>query len=482
MKNFILMTFLILGLNGETWAQKNFFLEISGGPSKSFLNYDNSAFEPTYRSDTRLAWHGSVTGYYGLSNELELGLQLDLVKRNHWRTFGNDPLSPFTFLGQNVFQTGLVIRKTFLNSHQRGFYLESGLSLLFPPSPYNLLSEGDPIDGIETGLIKSRLGLGLNAEIGYKFINLRNNYFLIGLRLQQGLYRMEQYNIPIHSNGQIAVHQVRSNGSFASAFLGYGINTSNWSKHKKKIPNRYYNQNKMIKNELANVDGFYLMAYGGFRVKQPITPREDFYFNSSGQFSMALGYKWSRYSLETGYGQFSGGNNISIGLGDFKWTDWVVYGVNNPFIPLTFKYDILISDWKTVRFGPSFGTAFLIRDNVKAQRTFSNNTIGWAEFPGQDRLDVTGTVRSIPIEKSQRFLFNAGMHLEFQVFNSSFMSLNLTRNFGSPVISNIEVDYLIGNNRYQFEQEATLNGFRFDFGWKLPLNILDKQKKLALKR
>ncbi len=26
-----------------------------------------------------------------------------------------------------------------------------------------------------------------------------------------------------------------------------------------------------------------------------------------------------------------------------------------------------------------------------------------------------------------------------------------------------------------------LNGFRFDFGWKLPLNILNKQKKLALR-
>lgn len=78
--------------------------------------------------------------------------------------------------------------------------------------------------------------------------------------------------------------------------------------------------------------------------------------------------------------------------------------------------------------------------------------------------------------------FNAGMHLEFLVFNSSFMSLNLSRNFESPVISRFEADYQIEDTNIRFEQEATLNGFRFDFGWKLPLNVLDKQKKLAMKR
>lgn len=78
--------------------------------------------------------------------------------------------------------------------------------------------------------------------------------------------------------------------------------------------------------------------------------------------------------------------------------------------------------------------------------------------------------------------FNAGMHLEFLVFNSSFMSLNISRDFGSPVISRFEADYQVEATNIKFEQEATLDGFRFDFGWKVPLNILDKQKKLALKR
>ncbi len=465
-------------------AQGKFSLELSGGPSRSYLSYENSAFEPDYRSYTKLAWHGSLAGYYGIGNDMELGLQLDLVKRNHWRTFGNyNYLSPFTFLGENVLQTGLMLRKSYIKPNHRGFYWQTGVSVIYPPTPFNLISDGEPIDGIDTGLLKSRLGLGLNAELGYKIFNRRDNYFLIGLRYQQGLYLMEHYNVPIFDMyEQMAVHQLRSNGSFASAFLGYGINTSNWSKYNKKIPKRYYNQNKMIRHQLSNEDGFYLMAYGGFRIKQPITPAEDIYFNSSGQFSAVLGYKWGNYSFESGYGQFSAGNSISIDYGSYRpfWTDWIVYGTNTPFIPLTFKYDIPISDLKTVRFGPSFSSYILLKDNSDVNQ-FTYRSNGGILSEDGNRIDVSGVITTLPIEERKRIFFNAGMHLEFQVFNSSFMSLNVTRNFGSPVISRFEADYQIEETNIKFEQEATLNGFRFDFGWKLPLNILNKQKKLALK-
>lgn len=466
----------------EARAQRNFHIEISGGPSRSFLSYENSAFEPNFRSYTKWAWQGSLRGFYELGNDLEAGVHLDLVKRNHWRTFLNDSWGSLSFLGDNMFQTGLMLRKNYLKPKGRGFYWQLGSSLIFPPSAHNPFIGEGLIDGMETGLVRSTVGLGLNAEVGYKILNRKENYFIAGLRYQQGLFNFQQLNAPIFgSDGRPGVHQVTSKGSFASAFLGYGINTSNWSKHKRKIPKRYYNQNKMIKNDLSNADGFYLMAYGGFRIKQPITPGQDIYFNSSGQFSLVFGYKWNNYSLEAGYGQFSAGNPISIDHGSFVWNEWIVYGVNTPHVPINFKYDIPLSDWKTVRFGPSFGTSVLLSDNT-LMRDFTFRSNGSVIFDDQTQIDVAGVVKSIPIENRKHFLFNAGMHLEFQVFNSSFMSLNVTRNFGSPVISNISVDYLIEGKNYQFNQEAALNGFRFDFGWKLPLNILDKQKKLAMKR
>jgi hypothetical protein len=485
MKKLFLFTIFSGAVLFSAWAQRNFHVEISGGPSRSFLSYENSAFEPYFRSYTKWAWQGSLRGFYELGNNLEVGVQLDLVKRNHWRTFLYDSISSFSFLGDNIFQMGFVLRKTYLKPNQTGFFWQLGPSLIFPPPAFNPTSTEDPIDGIETGLVKNTLGFGLSAEIKYKIYNRKENYFSAGLRYQQGLFNFQQLNAPIFgSDGRPGVHQVKSTGSFASAFLGYGINTSNWSKHSRKIPKRYYNQNKMIKNELANADGFYLMAYGGFRIKEPITPRQDIYFNSSGQFSTVLGYKMGRYSLETGYGQFSAGNNISIDYGAIQpfWTDWVVYGINTPYVPLTFKYDIPISELKTVRFGPSFSSYFLLKDNTNQDNFIYRTTNGARIFEDGSRIDVTGVVRPLPIELRKYMFFNAGMHLEFQVLNSSFMSLNLSRNFGSPVISRFEADYWIEATNIKFEQEATLNGFRFDFGWKLPLNILDKQQKLALKQ
>lgn len=485
MKKLFLLSIFFWAVLFSAWAQRNFYVEISGGPSHSFLSYENSAFEPYFRSYSRMAWQGSLRGYYEMGNDLELGVQFDLVKRNHWRTFLYDTVSSFSFLGDNVFQLGFVLRKTYLKPNQTGFFWQFGPSLIFPPPAFNPTSTVDPIDGLETGLVRNTLGLGLNAEIGYKILNRRENYFTVGLRYQQGLFNFQQLNAPIFgSDGRPGVHQVKSSGSFASAFLGYGINTSNLSRYNRKIPKRYYNQNKMIKNELANEDGFYLMAYGGFRVKQPVTPAEDIYFNTSGQFSTVLGYKWGRISFESGYGQFSAGNSISINYGAYQpfWTDWTIYGINTPFVPVTFKYDIPISEFKTVRFGPSFSTYILLKDNTQQHQLITGTTNGARIFEDGSRIDIQVGMNTLPIEERKYVFFNTGMHLEFQVFNSSFMSLNLTRNFGSPVVSRLEVDYTIEQTNIQFEQEATLNGFRFDFGWKLPLNILDKQKKLALKR
>jgi hypothetical protein len=478
----ILLLFLV-GI--EVFAQQKFTLELLGGPSKSYLGYENSSFEPAYQSYTRLAWHGSLRYFYKLGNGFEIGPQVDFVKRNHWRSFPFNALGPSGFLGDNVFQAGWMVRKSYLNPYQRGFYWQTGLSLIFPTSPYNVVRLDTPIDGLQTGLIKNNLGLGLNGEVGYRVLNRRDNSFLIGIRFQQGLYKNEQLNIPIQNEGGLpAVHQVFANGSFASGFIGYGINTSNWNQYNRKSPRRYFNQNKMIKHQLSNENGWYLMAYGGFRVKEPVTPNQDIYFNSSGQFSTVIGYRFKRYSLETGYGQFSAGNNISLAYGSYQplWTDWVVYGINTPFIPITFKYDIPISDLKTVRFGPSFSSNILLEDNTNQNNFIIRTTNGGVIFEDGSRVNITGEIRPLPIEVRKHTFFNAGMHLEFQVFNSSFMSLNFSRNFDSPVISRFEADYVVEQTNFKFEQEATLNGFRFDFGWKLPLNILDKQKKLAMLR
>lgn len=120
MKRVLFSTFFLVVIFNNAWAQRNFHVEISGGPSRSFLSYENSAFEPYFRSYTKWAWQGSLRGFYELGNDLEAGVHLDLVKRNHWRTFLNDSWGSLSFLGDNMFQTGLMLRKNYLNPKGRG--------------------------------------------------------------------------------------------------------------------------------------------------------------------------------------------------------------------------------------------------------------------------------------------------------------------------------------------------------------------------
>ncbi|EOZ96717.1 hypothetical protein A33Q_2027 [Indibacter alkaliphilus LW1] len=68
-------TFFLVVIFNNAWAQRNFHVEILGGPSRSFLSYENSAFEPNFRSYTRLAWQESLRGYYELGNDLEIGFK-----------------------------------------------------------------------------------------------------------------------------------------------------------------------------------------------------------------------------------------------------------------------------------------------------------------------------------------------------------------------------------------------------------------------
>jgi|GEM_PF-1191033 len=489
-KHFFLLLNILLFVV-EVRAQEKIGVEFSAGISKSFISYKTNPFNPYYSTISKPSYMGSIGFLYKISDDLKFVVQGESLRRNfHQRSVLVTSTSTtrftgsFNSLGEYEPQLIFGLRK-YLKSDKNSFFFQPGMSFIFVPEVHNSPDMTVLPNGEKTGLIANRdLGFALRVDVGYSFINKRENYFLLGFRFQQGLTVNQHLNLTLPNDGFPDVFlSNKTRGSYISFYTTYGINGANWNNSKRITPKKYYSENKFIKHQLSNQDGWYLMAYGGFRIKQPFTPAEDIYFNSSGQFSTVLGYKLGRFSFESGYGQFSAGNSISINYDSQEpfWTDWIVYGTNTPFVPLTFKYDIPISNLKTVRFGPSFTSLILLKDNTDE---ISFTYLGNGGILSEDGriIDVIGVINSLPIEERKPMFFNAGMHLEFQVFNSSFMSLNVTRNFGSPVVSRFEADYMIDKTRIQFEQEATLNGFRFDFGWKLPLNILDKKKKLALKR
>ena len=74
-----------------------------------------------------------------------------------------------------------------------------------------------------------------------------------------------------------------------------------------------------------------------------------------------------------------------------------------------------------------------------------------------------------------RFIFNAGVFIETSVFNSSFLTFKISRNFGSPDFVRIKADYLIDETPLNIESIGNLNGFMMEVGYKLPLKVFDYQ-------
>jgi hypothetical protein len=220
------------------------------------------------------------------------------------------------------------------------------------------------------------------------------------------------------------------------------------------------------------------MVYGGLRRRENPLSNEYFYSNTSGQFQAVLGYARNQFSFETGYGNFSYNANYQI---DFDGVEALVMSWEHydmPVIPLTFKYQIPLNDQNTVRFGPSFSTYFALKD--QSDSWFTSKGSG-ATITDEKEFKYTSEVYSDREIEHGRFAFNAGMFAEMLVFNSSFLTFKISRNFASPDFVKINGNYIIDGTPVSIESSGNINGFLFDIGYKLPLKVLNRQLKLERK-
>jgi hypothetical protein len=312
-----------------------------------------------------------------------------------------------------------------------------------------------------------------------KLYNRRGNYFLGGLRFQQGLIVMDKMNAAVRYNERVEhVLSAESSGTYLGMFLGYGINGHNLRSFGSRAPKRLYNDNKLLKHDLSLEDGWYFMLYGGLRRRENPLSNEFTYSNTSGQFQAVIGYSYNRFSLEAGYGNFSYNANYQI---DFDGVEalvmrWEKYDM--PIIPLTFKYHIPLNDQNTVRFGPSFGTYFALKNQ---SRSWFTSTGSGGAIINDKEYTYTSEVYSVRELEHGRFAFNAGLFAEMSVFNSSFLTFKISRNFASPDFVKINGTYVIEGTPVTVESFGNVNGFLLDLGYKIPLKVLNKKLKIERK-
>jgi hypothetical protein len=476
------VTFLLaLSLFGSVsiaFSQEKSAFEFYGGPSQAFLSHKVIPRNDFISPSNELRYHIGTTFLWGLKNDWQVTAQLEFFKRELGTHAFSNPTDTIQITGystEGIPLLALGVRKSWGN-----LYIQPSISLMKSPSVLDRYDHGKEWNGIPLGVIsESDWGVGLRLEGGMKLYNRRGNYFLGGLRYQQGLILMDKMNAAVRFNERLEhVLSAESSGSYAGLFVGYGVNGHNLKSAGGRVPKRIYNDNKLLKHDLSLEDGFYFMLYGGLRRRENPLSNEYFYSNTSGQFQAVLGYAKNRFSLESGYGNFSYNANYQIDFDGVEALVMIWEGYDMPVIPLTFKYQIPLNVQNTLRFGPSFSTYFALKN--QNDYWFTSKGSG-STLTAEKEYKYTSEVYSDRELDHGRFAFNAGMFAEMSIFNSSFLTFKISRNFASPDFVLIKGDYIIEGTPISIESAGNINGFLFDIGYKLPLQVVNRQLKLERK-
>lgn len=473
---FLFGVLLVFLFSNQAFPQEKFALEIYGGPSQAFLSWEVIPRNDFISPSNELSWHIGTNFLWSLKNGWQLTAQLEFFKRE-LGTYGIsraiDTLQITGYSTEGIPLLALGARKSWGN-----FYLQPSLSLMKSPSVLDRYESGNVWNDIPLGVIsESDWGVGLRLEGGLKMYNRRGNHFFGGLRYQQGLILMDKMNAAVRYNERLEhVLSAESRGTYLGMFLGYGVNGHNLKSFGSRAPKRLYNDKKLLKHDLSLENGWYAMLYGGLRRRENPLTNEFTYSNISGQFQGVIGYTYKQFSVETGYGNFSYNANYQI---DFDGVEalimrWEHYSM--PVIPLTFKYHIPLNEGNTVRLGPSFSAYFALRDQTKYW--FTSNGSGSVALD-QKQYQYTSEEYSDRELDHGRFAFNAGLFAEMSVFNSSFLTFKISRNFASPDFVKINANYVIESIPVSVESFGNINGFLLDVGYKIPLKVLNRQLKLS---
>ncbi|WP_075349498.1 hypothetical protein [Algoriphagus marinus] len=470
-----LVVFVFLSANiVDGFSQQKFEWEFYGGPSKALLEYKVIPRNDFISPSNELSWHIGSSFLLGLKNNWQLSAQFEFFKRE-LGTYGVsrqiDTLQITGYSTEGIPLLALGIRKSIGD-----FYLQPSLSVMKSPSVLDQYQRADIWEGIPLGVRSlANVGLSLRFEGGIKKYNRRGNYFLAGLRYQQGLWVMDKMNAPVRYNERIEhVLSVKSRGSYLGAYVGYGVAGHNLNRTPKEKSKRIYSDSKLLKHNLSFEDGWYIMLYGGLRRREDPLFNEYFYSNTSGQYQFVFGYTKSRFSVESGFGNFSYNANYQINFDGINALimKWEKYDM--PIVPFTFKYHIPLNQQQSIRFGPSFSAYLALKNQSDSWFT----SIGNGQVQLNDKTyTYTSEAYSDPELSHGRLVYNAGIFTEVSLFNSSFLTFKVSRNFASPDFVKIQANYLIEGSPIALESAGNMNGFLVDVGYKLPLKVINKKVK-----
>ncbi|MFO7826717.1 MAG: outer membrane beta-barrel protein [Cyclobacterium sp.] len=214
-------------------------LEVYGGPSLSYMDFETSPsnIQPQNEPYKQLSYHLGLGALTRLSDHWQLVTQAELFVRSMAvRNSGDFGTGGFTYLGPTNYEmpTFALGARYNIEKEKYGFYLQPsvGFTLLpqeirNPITAFNELHDNFNRDVDQV----SPYGLGLRLEAGIKRYTRNRNYFMVGIRHQQGLRVTDEMVQTTSRPGEPEVRVAgRSRSSYTGLFIGFGLNTDNWKK------------------------------------------------------------------------------------------------------------------------------------------------------------------------------------------------------------------------------------------------------------
>jgi hypothetical protein len=202
--------YIILVFVFNVWnvsAQGLINLELYGGPTLTYLNSKNDLNPEGVDSESFLNAHLGANLLTRITDQWQMSLQGELFRSSTkiTRAFPMQQQYSSKTLGNVAFGIRYNIKRG-----NREFFFQPSIGAL----PYREELQSQSIQQE----FQRKVGLTIRGEAGMKVYNSKNNYFLFGLRHQQGLNPIMYVDFPdLRFSG---------NATYTGLVIGYGLNFS----------------------------------------------------------------------------------------------------------------------------------------------------------------------------------------------------------------------------------------------------------------
>ncbi|WP_143960449.1 hypothetical protein [Litoribacter populi] len=209
-----ILSFLIFG--GELMAQQTIELELYGGPAVSHFSAEVGMHREEFSFLTPISGHFGVNLLTKLNDKFQIATQLEYMQSTweYERSLGTG----------GTYTTAARINRSLNYSIGLRYNHQVKNKIFFAQAGFG----GSRFlygDFLSQRMNQSKEHLTFRVEVGTRIYNKRNNYFVLGLRHQQGINRHTVKNPePIFNTPP---NTLRDRGSFTGLFVGYGIGSNN---------------------------------------------------------------------------------------------------------------------------------------------------------------------------------------------------------------------------------------------------------------